>query len=663
MKKHVGKKDNIIDRVYLCFFILLPFIYSNKIIDPVLIPRQIYLTAFVLIVCSITLFQIRRKENEEGFSFIKLFLPMLCGILLLVTVISFYKSIVISESIYVFSKLLIESCFFVITTYLIINNKLSIENLIRSVIIFCSINVIILIYQIFTIIISGDSIFSNIQSLRATYANKNLLSSILFLGLPFLLNSNLLSKPWKNITMILITLIIVLFWLIQTKAVIVALIVYCLVLLVLFFIYKGAGIRLKYLRTLMLIAGIVIVSALIVTIVYNQKFSQLWNRHTAITRLNIWENSLKMIENNYFFGVGAGNWQVQFPSYGLNNFDVKDIRDGMTTFQRPHNDFIWIFCEMGIIGFFAYILIFVTVYFYLFKLINISKEWDKKWLYISFIGAITGYIVIALADFPLERIEHQILFFTILSIITANYYNEIGRNTFLKPLKFKLPVLIILFIATITFSFTISINRLKGEYHTHKLYDAHHSANWNKMLIEAYKARNFSYSMDPMSAPIEWYKGVAYFSTGNISNAKESFEKAYQIHPFNIHVINNLASCYESMGEHLKAKELYLKALSISRGFEESLLNLSAVYYNLKDYQNAFKIIDKCDTNAEDNKYKTFLPSILYSYIKQIAEQHGDTDLIKKLNETIDVKENLVEKYFESKHKNISFENYLPKHF
>ena len=131
----------------------------------------------------------------------------------------------------------------------------------------------------------------------------------------------------------------------------------------------------------------------------------------------------------------------------------------------------------------------------------------------------------------------------------------------------------------------ISSGRYSGEYHTHKMYDAKTVKNWKLMIREADNAVGAYYVMDPMSVPISWYKGVALFSMGNIDKAKTSFEDAYKIHPYNIHVLNNLGSCYESMGDHKKAETYYLKALTISSDFEEARLNLSAVYFNMKDYE------------------------------------------------------------------------------
>ena len=652
---------NIFSKLYYGLFFLLSFIYSGELVDPVLIPRQIYLTVFVFVIGIIICYWIYKRKLPADFSFIKLTLPLLFFIFITTIIISFSQTIDISESIYVLSKVSLEILFFIITTYLLIHKKITAELFIKSVIVFSIITVLIAFYQILKIYFSGKSFFENIEMINATNGNKNSLSSILFLTLPFVIGSVFLTKPWKIVSVVLIFIIMVLFWVIQAKAVIAAFIIFLILFLFLFLKFRKNAVNKHYTKIILIAAALIIVVASIITVQNKQTFYRITNPRTIFLRFSAWENSALMIKDNFFFGVGAGNWQVQFPKYGLDKFvDIdKAVKDGIITYQRPHNDFLWVFCEQGVFGLLAYILIFATILFYLYKLLKKSEKWDDKWLYASFFAAIAGYIMIAFVDFPLERIEHQLLLFLMFSIITAHYYNLLKTDKTSKKTMVKLPVLIIFLVVPVLFSFIISVSRCSGEYHTHKMYDARSAANWKLMVKEADKAVSSYYVMDPMSVPISWYKGVALFSSGNINKAKTSFENAYKIHPYNIHVLNNLASCYESMGEHKKAEEFYLKALSISSDFEEARLNLSAVYFNMKDYEKAFEIIDKCDVNCVDPKYQSFLPAILKSWIDDVISKQSNEVSIKKLTEIKTDKEKILNFYFEAKKNNTNFIQYI----
>ena len=417
--------------------------------------------------------------------------------------------------------------------------------------------------------------------------------------------------------------------------------------------------KFKLQKTTWISLGIILIATGIFILQNKQFNNYITNLHTATMRLNIWENSIQMSSENFLMGVGAGNWQIYFPKYGLDKFDTPDIKNGILTYQRPHNDFLWVLCENGIFGIIVYISIFIAGLYYLFKLYKCTNEQREIIWISSFLAGIIGYMSISFADFPMERIEHQILLFLILSIITSHYYNSFQKTSISKKGIKVSPFISMLFYIIILISSLVSVYQFTGEFHSRKIYNFQNKADWNNVIKESDLAINYFYELDPMSAPIEWYKGVAYFTLGNIPEAKTCFEKAYAIHPNNIHVINNLASCFESMGNHIEAKEKYLQVLSISSEFEESRLNLSAVYYNLKEFDNAFQIIDKVDVNSKDPKYQSFLPAILTALIDQKLNKEITPNLRNRLNEIKNSKENLIESYVESKNKNVSFEDYI----
>ncbi len=648
---------NVFNSIYFCFFLLFPFVYSDKIIDPVLIPRQIFLTLFLLIVIIIICNWLYTKKLSSDLSFLKLLLPLLLFLFLLITIVSFYQSIAITESIYALSKLIIEILFFVVTTNLIIQDKLNINILIKSIILFCFISVGLAIYQMFSIGFSGGNFLENIQLITSSFANKNLLSSILFLTLPFVVCGIFLSKQWKIVSITLLSIIILLLVAIQTKAVLIALVVSVLIF---FGFIIGKRIVQPTFKFIVLFTSVILIVSFFVF--QNKKYlPHLTNSRSAYTRLNLWDNSLQMAKENFMLGVGAGNWQIQFPKYGLNKFEEVEIKNGLTTFQRPHNDFLWVFCETGIIGITAYILIFIIALYYLLKLLKNADKKEDKSFYALFFATIIGYMLIAFVDFPLERIEHQVLLFLIFSIVVARYYSSIYiANT--SKIAIGSFSAFILFVIPILFSAIVSFKRYVGEEHLHKMYNYHHQANWNQMIREADKGSNIFYSLDPMSAPIKWYKGVAFFTLGNVAEAENNFNQAYILNPYNIHVINNLASCYESQGNHKKAEEFYLKALSISPEFEEARLNLSAVYFNMKEYEKAFEIIDKCNYNTNNPKYyQTYLPVILNSWLDVLISKQMNNNMIKSLTDIKNSKTQIVQLYIDSKNKNIAFEKYLLK--
>ena len=61
-------------------------------------------------------------------------------------------------------------------------------------------------------------------------------------------------------------------------------------------------------------------------------------------RLKIWESTLQLSHDNLFLGVGAGDWRITVLPYYNVNFGLE-----YENWQRPHNDFLLVHSEKGII--------------------------------------------------------------------------------------------------------------------------------------------------------------------------------------------------------------------------------------------------------------------------------------------------------------------------
>ena len=638
------KQIQIFEVLYSLFFGFFAFVYSPEIIDPVLLPRQIYLSFFVIILGIVICIKHHNKSIEIDTSFYKLSLLWLLLVLFVIYSVSAIKSLVISESVYVISKLLIEILFFLLTYFLLLKKELSIESIVKSILIFCSISVLIAFYQIMIILDHGNGLINNLNEIKSSFANKNLFSFILFLTIPFALTGISQFKTVKYLSYILLAIIVLTVFLIRSRSSIIALVVFITIYAIMYILDAR-----KKIKAITQVALIVFSIGLILAIfiVNKQYYTGIKSSNTVKTRVCLWQNSVKMAQENLWFGVGAGNWQFNYSKYGLNKFPSEDIKNSITTFQRPHNDFLWVLCETGILGLITYVSVFFICIFYCIKLLNQQLKKNDRIMVSSILSCIFGYLVIAFADFPLERIEHQILLLTLLAIVSY-YYHDQFLKTDTTTYKFS-----IIFPATIIFmSVAVSLFtcffRYKGELNTRKMFEYHQMNSWARMINSVNVAITPTfYTVDPTSIPLDWYKGVALFAMNDTLNAQISFQQAYELSPYNIHVINNLATCYEIRGYHNEAEMLYKKALGISENFEESRLNLCAIYFNSERFDNAFKMIDKCDISSTDTKYRTFLPIVLKAYLNNKV----DIALIEDGE--------IIEIYFASKKNNLNFVEYI----
>ena len=76
--------------------------------------------------------------------------------------------------------------------------------------------------------------------------------------------------------------------------------------------------------------------------------SRLKTESTWGGRLNMYKSTAGIIRENPSLGIGLGNWRLLSPKYADNT--AYTDRNFTKITQRPHNDFLWLLSEVGIIG-------------------------------------------------------------------------------------------------------------------------------------------------------------------------------------------------------------------------------------------------------------------------------------------------------------------------
>ncbi len=653
--KTVKKKTTLFDSLFFFLIVLIPFIYSESIVDPVLISRQLFLTVFEIIILSLIAHRILIKKIKFDFSFLKnkIFIVFLAFIG--VGIISTNYSILTSESFYVLSKYSVELVFLLITVFLLVNQILNFETILKAIIVFSVIVILMIVKQLLELNSEELPFREFLYRINATMGHKNLLSSILFMTLPFLIISVIKFKKLRVIVVGVIFSNLLFIWFLQTRAVFLSLAVCIILFLMVWFIFYIKQKALFNLKKFTIVAIALITLFSVLTFSNLDRFKGFFNSDSASERASIWVNSMKMAKEHPVLGVGNGNWQLNIPSYGLSNYDNWLVRRSLTTFQRPHNDFLWVLCENGIIGLIFYLSIFIFAFYYLIKIIksNFQESINSLILFIFLIG----YMIIAFFDFPLERIEHQLFLMLMLSLVIVDYNkNKVVDKSL--PIRY---VYIFFTIVIVPISLLISVKRYQGEKFTRSLFDSHYHADWKSVIYYGEMAKNDFYKIDATSMPIDWFIGVAYFSLNDFEKAKTYFSKAHLLNPSNIHVLNNWGSCFEKLGDHKNAISKYKEVIKLSSTFDESILNLAAVYFNIKDYDNAFKAIDSCPTHSTDSKYRLFLPPILKMKLDKILIKCKSEECRKKIEDLKKSDEKLIELFLTSKRDKTSFENVVLK--
>lgn len=480
----------------------------------------------------------------------------------------------------------------------------------------------LLIKEVFALRQAGTQLWDkkNLYELHTAYGHKNLYASFTFiaagLGLFYKTANRYLSLlKWLVIGLLAASLLLV-----QTKAALLGALVALGVYLI--------GSRLLSAQNKSLRLGLVLILTiplLLLGIIYlfPQKFTLILNNDTVIERAHLWRNSGYMFLEHPFWGVGPGNWQVYFPKYGLTHFMETNylISDGFTTFQRPHNDFLWVLNELGLPGLMAFAFLFLLA---LYSALKGAKKGNSQSLGLGCL--LLGYVVVSAVDFPMERNEHLLLLATLMASIFATQHTT---QTAYKSISLAIPAALLLF------SFGVALNRLPQEKLCKKMISAHRNSDFARMYTAASKINEQYLSIDNFSIPVAWYKALYHHALGEIDKALENAREAYAITPYQLHVINNLAGLLALKGMDAQAEKLYKEALDISTVQPDILLNLCSVQYNQGKLHEAMTTLFRFKPDSENTQYMKCLEVVGMAYCKELGKNNCTPlillQLIKKI--------------------------------
>jgi O-antigen ligase len=574
-------------------------LFSRSVLDHTLIPRFLILSLGLLLVLSLFLF---RKKSL----FAELRLPDLAYIgYIFMNILSVLWAGSFDLAVFDAQKVFACGLVFFLTSFFLRTDSGFESKLIRVGVIITLIYAAGALLQYLKLPDYGFQTLYNVQSLSG---HKNLLSCLLFLAIPLSFAGIFSDNPsWKPLYIGSVIVSILMILLLQTRSVWLALLV-SLPVTGLFAMLQAKG---KFAvfnwRILLISAGIVLVASFVyLSAVSGLQRKQLLDRFdlstyskstTGVERLAVWEKTAALCREYPVTGVGAGNWQIHYPKNSVSGIQTVEFEN--QTFQRPHNDFLWVLAENGIAGFIFYCIFFLTILFAAFKT-YLTTEDSRDNLSTLLLGSgIAGFLIISFFDFPRERIEILIVINVIAAVLHRRSSGAVPVILSYNAGKHFNSVLNLSLVIMLFFCLITGFARAKGEHNMNKVYQARAEGNSEKMLQYCDKASSLFYQTDPTTIPINWYRGQAYFSSGRYPEAQKEYEKAVSISPYNHYLLNDLASAYEQNGNHKKAEYYYLEALKINPSFDDPKLNLAAVYYNAKKYNDAWRWTNSVRVNSK----------------------------------------------------------------
>ena len=590
----------------LGFIILIPLSFDNNLININALHRSLFsLLCFLL---SFLFLFSRKSPKPIYINKIFLVAAILFPVCLVISSVVNGKIILLYEDLSLLINLLSFS-FLVIILSSQIDEKVLLKFISTLIVIAGLIVSIIGLLQLF-----GLNILNLIPNPRpgSTLGIRNFASEYLIGVIPFAFISLIIckSKRVKIIFLFVIICVMSYLFLLRSRAAYVTLLIsliFFVTLLIIF--YKKNNLKINLKKDLSLITLALIISLLIGFFQPTNIDKERENLQTTvasvfdtdyapnIARIKYYKTSFEMFKENPLLGIGTGAWFGLYPKY--NSEDYTDGNIFFTANLNPHNDFLEILTENGIIGFLLFITLIVL------SIIKLIKHCNKNIYFIALTASFISIIIISLFSFPKDNTSVMILFFLAIALANSAYtFHNAGNKGQLK-INFKLLSLVLSLIILVT----VPYNLLRYKYEKNYLSAMFDKAEgrYSNMNEKLENIANEIYPTEPNKMPLSYYKGVGFFQEEKYEMALENFQDALDITPYVPQILSNTATSFYMLNDVENAESVLLDLKQTFPNYIEPQVNLLAIYTNTGKDSLATSLINELDDkNLQPESIKNF---------------------------------------------------------
>jgi O-antigen ligase len=606
------------------FFLIFPFISIPYFQDEDLFIKNLALSVFTLIWAFVSL---KKKEAPLLGRNLSVFLLLFVGFL--ISLLLSYKSIINNEEAL---AAILQYVLPFLFLYLISQNKnqLGVSNWAQlSAYTLILLSIIVFLQIVFSSISKGVLVID--YSIRATLSNKNFVSEVLVLLMPFVLIGYTQEQRRKRLYAFALLLGLFTLIILQTiSAWLVLLIAFVIFLPLYFYFFKPGEFSLlkmsKKWKALIFLFTALLIGLFCFTGLqkplktkmdktlhyFNADFKEIIvkddssNVNSVYERFLLWRNTKMLGDEKPMIGIGLSNWRFLYPKFGIGG--AYHLNSGAMHFEHPHNEFLLLYSETGLL---SLIGLGLLITFVLVIAAKRFREEDGQTIYFMFCGVIS-FFILALFSYPMHR-PYAVALLMLMFFLILNK----GSERLFEVPKWGSALLLLLSL----FMVRVQFARALGNYHMNSALHEQAINRFPKMLKELRLAENDYYQIDNTGTPINWYKGFAHYYTGSDS-AIYYFKLAEDQNPYHLQILSDLGASYENHGEHAKAITYFNKVVAITPLFPSAHLNLAIAQYNLGALDSALAQINSSKVGSEYEQ--KVLITILSSYAKQMSDSASD---------------------------------------
>ena len=561
--------------VFLAFFgfmlIVLNCLVDNTAIDVTLIPRLLAVLIFLLV--SVVVVSMPRIGRLLDFSVLsEPIIPLFAGYLL-VTIGSLLVAANVSAGFTDVFRTLATFLTLCLSCLLLPIVPRWQEQLLRVVVVAGLVGVGVGGYEIVTELGLGMHGRRAMEQITALMSSVNLYAGILVLMLPWCLcGAVVLRKTWRCLAAVSATAILAIILLLQSRAAWLAVLVgaaAAIGVLLLAPVRFNLSRRARNGLASLCVGGLVALAGGIAFApadnFFAQRFRSIFVEPTNPAalpreggRLMIWGITSRMIADHPLTGVGAGNFTVRLHEYfGDDDLDFSNVH---TNWVQPHNDFLWVFVEKGVLGIVLFVGCFIVACSFIRTILQSDAAFGDRWLALAAFMGFVSYITLSSFDFPLERINHQVYLALLLAVVTVLKHAvqpAVGSFPTSGTARLGRLVVVPLVVAALGLGIAYSLAAVRQEKDVIVARRACEQGKWEEMLAAAKRARTPWKTLDPLVSPVAFLEGMAHVQLGHVPEGIECLEQALIDNPNRMYIVNNLGILYASTGRFDEAIECF----------------------------------------------------------------------------------------------------------
>ena len=324
----------------------------------------------------------------------------------------------------------------------------------------------------------------------------------------------------------------------------------------------------------------------------NAKLNKLTNISVegGSSRFPLWINTIEMIKDHPFAGVGVDQWSESYPLY----YDraSKDTQfNERIRLQRVHNEYIETLANVGLIG---YSLLLWALFYIVRRIIRSLSDVNNEYRSIilsSTLGMI-GFAVVSFFSFPIQSyLPVFVLMFFIAAIVKTAKAST--KSFFIFKDKYYVSAFVVFGLLLYSTNFVYKL--LATEHYYQKSLVSYNTSDFNSGLIYSNTAREL--------APDLWknnqMNAVFLMKKNRYKEAVVLLERANAISPYNTFSLFNLQTSYEVLGDYNKQISTLRRILEVDGHNVKASSILVRALYKQKKFKEATDEYTRTKLNFE----------------------------------------------------------------